>query len=518
MNVRFPIAFKLIVTTTVVVAVVASILMSTSYLRTQRQLEQNAARLRDAETRNLVVLGTSTAENLASTIGGPLLDNDLAIVDDAVKQLVRAQNSIVRARVIRPDGRIVVTSELTGLGTEVDAETSTALAGLESSAKLLTAFDANQLPPRLRFVAPVRVGARRLGSVDLELSTSRVEESLSTIANEAQEAMRNGVRTTIGVGVLALVFGAAIAVFQGLRMARSIRSLAEVANRVGEGDLDAKAERTTDDEVGLLCDRFNEMTGRVKGLMKETASQAALERELEQAREIQKSLVPTENVHESSGLQLSGSTVPATQVGGDWWNYYDLGDGRTLVCVGDVTGHGIPSALLTATAKACADAYLHRKGIEFSLTGFQETLDYAVRQAGKGELVMTMVSALFDTKREELEVINSGHDFPVLIRGGRTSSIVARGARLGDSEQFHSKTFKLATDDVVLFYTDGIVEGRDHRGMAFGTRRLRDSLQIADKLRDAGMARDHILAEAQRFYGDTVRDDDLTVIVCRVAA
>ncbi|MBC7793635.1 MAG: SpoIIE family protein phosphatase [Clostridia bacterium] len=517
-RVRFPIAVKLTGATVAVVALVVIGLVSTTYYRTQRQYERQALTQRATEVRNLLQLGQSTAENLAHISGAALLDNDLSFIDDAVRQLVGAQNIVTHARVVRPEGRIVVTTDENGLGADIDADELKLLSALQHKAAPITRVDETHLPPLLRMAAPVELGERRLGFVEVDVTTVSVDRALAAIEVESKQATRAAVRVTLALGVLALLLGSAVAVAQSLGLSRSIRGLARVAELVGAGDLDAKAERTTSDEIGVLCDRFNEMTGRMKTLLADSMEKAALDRELDQARTIQRSLVPPETLHKLDDVQVAGLMVPATVVGGDWWQFYALPDGRVLLCVGDVTGHGIPSALLTATAKASCDTYMHGKVKEFSLAAFQETLNFAVHEAGKGELVMTLVSALIDPKKREIEVINSGHDFPMLASNGKVSSIISRGPRIGDStDEFSSKTLRFNPNDVVVLYSDGIIEGRNAHGQPFGSRRLLRSVERHSTLASVEVARDQILYDANTFCGSVLRDDDLTLVVCRLS-
>src|SRR6185436_19032262 len=114
-----------------------------------------------------------------------------------------------------------------------------------------------------------------------------------------------------------------------------------------------------------------------------------LEKELEVARAIQETLVPSGELFDRQVLRLCGHFQPATQCGGDWWTVHDLPDGRILVTIGDVTGHGVPSAMITAAAKAACDVVRALDGAHLTPGRLLSVINRAIFEAARRKFVMT---------------------------------------------------------------------------------------------------------------------------------
>src|SRR5262249_15262343 len=145
------------------------------------------------------------------------------------------------------------------------------------------------------------------------------------------------------IGLVFVLLGTASAVYQGLAISKPIKLLARGANEIARGHLEKRVPVDSSDEIGLLGENFNYMADRLVVLLRETAERATRERDLEVARAIQDALVPPADTVDRHYIKLAGFFQPATQCGGDWWTCYDLPDGKVLVVIGDVTGHGVPS-------------------------------------------------------------------------------------------------------------------------------------------------------------------------------
>src|SRR5439155_8815680 len=122
--------------------------------------------------------------------------------------------------------------------------------------------------------------------------------------------------------------------------------------------------------------------------------------------------------HVHGDITVVGSWLPATRCAGDFWGVYDLGGGRVLVAVGDVTGHGVASATVTAAASAACDVVVRRCGGDLDLAHLVAALDRAVRRVGGGELAMTCFAAILDPAARELRFVSCGHTTPYLCRPG----------------------------------------------------------------------------------------------------
>ncbi|HEY0254613.1 MAG TPA: SpoIIE family protein phosphatase, partial [Kofleriaceae bacterium] len=363
---------------------------------------------------------------------------------------------------------------------------------------------------------------RRQGYVVLGYDLTPITSFAADADVDRTDAVRKAALYTGAVGALFALIGTVFAIFQGLSISRPIRQLAWKADQIARGDLDARVEVNSGDEIGLLAENFNFMADQISILLQQTAEKAKMEQELEVAKAIQETLVPSNAPVRKSTLTFAGFYQPAAQTGGDWWTWAELSGGKILLVIGDVTGHGIPSAMITAAAKSACDVarYVHQD--EVTVTRLLELMNHAIFESAQRRFVMTCFASIVDTKARTITYANAGHNFPYLYRQGgegkgEFGSLMIRGNRLGDdpASRYESKTTDLAMGDVLVWYTDGIVECENATGEEYGEKRFRASVKKAAAL-DAGEMRDSIVGDAAAYFGDTARKDDITMVVGRM--
>jgi len=337
-------------------------------------------------------------------------------------------------------------------------------------------------------------------------------------ADEAKSSAANrAMLYTAAVGALFALIGTVFAILQGLSITRPIKQLAWRADQIARGDLQARVEVTSRDEIGVLGENFNFMADQISLLLRQTAEQARIEQEIEVARAIQETLVPDREPVERGPLRFAGHYAPATQTGGDWWTWHELAGGKILVVIGDVTGHGVPSAMITAAAKASCDVARYMHGDDVTVVRLLEIMNQAIFEAGQRRFVMTCFAAIVDPQARTITYSNAAHNFPYLCRAGELGSLMTRGNRLGDDRdsQFEAKTTSLLPGDVIVWYTDGIVECENAEGEEYGEKRFRASVKRGSALDPADL-RDALVGDATMFYGLTPRKDDITLIVGKI--
>ncbi len=345
------------------------------------------------------------------------------------------------------------------------------------------------------------VSQYRQGYVVLGYDLAPVETFAGQAAADKAAAITKAALYTGVVGILFVLIGTVLAIFQGLSISRPIRQLAWKADQIARGDLDARVEVTSGDEIGLLGENFNFMADQIAILLQQTAEKAKIEQELEVAKTIQESLVPSDAPVKKSTLTFAGYYQPAAQTGGDWWTWAELSGGKILLVIGDVTGHGIPSAMITACAKSACDVARHVHSEDVTVTRLLEIMNHAIFESAQRRFVMTCFASIVDTKNRTITYANAGHNFPYLFRQGEGKgefgSLMIRGNRLGDDpdSKYEAKTTELAIGDVLVWYTDGIVECENEGGEEYGEKRFRASVRKAAAL-DAGEMRDAIVADA----------------------
>ena len=257
------------------------------------------------------------------------------------------------------------------------------------------------------------------------------------------------------------------------------------------------------------------------------AARATLAREVELAATVQVQLLPGRGPHVHGDVTVVGSWLPATRCAGDFWGVYPLAGGRVLVAIGDVTGHGVASATVTAAAAAACDVAVRRHGAALELGALVEALDAAVVRVGGGELSMTCFAAILDPATRTIHYVSCGHTTPYVCSADdrddhqvELQALVGRGNPLGSGSQTSPKVQQrvLRAGDLVVWYTDGVIDAQDPSGEPFGDRRLQRMLRRLDRSTLAPPAvHDLVFASVAAHRAGRPRSDDETLVVAQWA-
>lgn len=278
-----------------------------------------------------------------------------------------------------------------------------------------------------------------------------------------------------------------------------------------ELDLAASSVRVL--HTGLVA-----LSQAIADLVQETSTMAAGRKELELAGAVQHMLVPP-----SSGVSVPGAHIhawfqPAAQCGGDWWTAHELTPERGLVVVGDVTGHGAPSAIITGAVKGACD--LARMGMRGGLRPSQlmRMLNRVIGEAARSEYMMTGVALTLQPTAPRIQLTNAGHQPPWLIRGGEVT--VVQGVReppLGAQAAVNYTELNLHAEpgDLVVLLTDGITEAENEKGQELGEKSVR---ALCEQHADLGAEaiRDKIRQAVLHHCGTRAPSDDITLVVIEV--
>jgi hypothetical protein len=236
--------------------------------------------------------------------------------------------------------------------------------------------------------------------------------------------------------------------------------------------------------------------------------------ELETARRIQSSILP-ELPPEVNGLQMAHAYLPATEVGGDFYDVLALEDGRVALAVGDVAGHGVSSGLVMSMTKSALSVQVT---FDPEVESVFATLNRLVFQSARRRLLTTLCYALVDPRRRELAYASAGHLFPYRVTGGSVLALESVSYPLGvrDELDIRVRSERLEAGDLLFLFSDGVVEARaDGSDEPFGFERLELSLSRYAGGGVVGL-RDGVLADLAAFTGDAAREDDLTVLAVQV--
>jgi sigma-B regulation protein RsbU (phosphoserine phosphatase) len=272
------------------------------------------------------------------------------------------------------------------------------------------------------------------------------------------------------------------------------------------------------DMLTALGDQIN-VAFKTTLLTEELREQDRLRKELEVARRIQLSSLPQSDP-QIPGLEISGISIPALEVGGDYYDYIDFADGRFGVVVGDVSGKGTSAALYMSTLKGIlkAASKYHR-----SLKDLLVEVNAIAFQSMELQSYITLMCGAFDIKGHKLSLVRAGH-LPLLHYSAQDRicrQLVPKGIGVGleNGQIFKSELEEVEVafglGDVFLFYTDGITEARDSLGNEFETDLLAKTIQ-ENGWEKATALREKIIAQVQKFTAEASLKDDMTLVVVKV--
>jgi sigma-B regulation protein RsbU (phosphoserine phosphatase) len=310
-------------------------------------------------------------------------------------------------------------------------------------------------------------------------------------------------------------FNAALVRALGRSIVQPVGALQLGTQALGESRLDYRIPIAGEDELWTAAGAFNRMAEgleHARGLEKE---RDRLETELDLARRIQRRLLPS-GPPRVAGLEIAGVSEPAREVGGDYYDHIPLGDGRVLLVIADVSGKGVPAALLMSAFRA---SLMSQDAEHTGPAQVARRLNaFLHRSVEPGRFVTALVGFL-DGACGRFVYANAGHNPPALVRRGGEVEWLAQGGLilgiLADSP-FESGEVTLEPGDLLALYTDGVTEGADAGAEMFGEDRLVEALRRRAGLPCAEIAHE-VVREVRAFEGEQGPADDITLLVARRA-
>jgi sigma-B regulation protein RsbU (phosphoserine phosphatase) len=248
-------------------------------------------------------------------------------------------------------------------------------------------------------------------------------------------------------------------------------------------------------------------------LHRQVLDKQRLEDQLAVAREVQAGLLPGAPPP-LPGYDIAAANLPSHTIGGDYYDYVPLDGDRVGLVVADVSGKGIPAALIMAAFRAALRTEIRRRA---SLTVVAAQLNGAVLELRDASRFVTAVCAVLEATSGRVTYVNCGHNPPLVLRaGGGRETLRRGGAALGlfAGERFRAATVRLEPGDCLVLYTDGVVEPTDAGGAEFGVERLEAAIRAVSR-RPASEALRSVIEDTQAFSGRDHYDDDFTLVVVR---
>ena len=306
------------------------------------------------------------------------------------------------------------------------------------------------------------------------------------------------------------------------RTTEPLQYLAQSAKKVAKGDFNTRLpEIRHNDEIRLLRDSFADMQTSLAAYVEEltatTAQKASMESELSIAREIQMSMLPTDFTLSPAlkGIEIHAKLTPAKAVGGDFYDFI-VRDGLLYFCIGDVSGKGVPSALVMSTISTQFRSLSYTEDKP-------EMIVSAINASSKDRNATMMFATLFvgilDPGTGVLSYCNAGHNAPVLTGKEPRFLKVESNIPVGVETEWKYKgqSHALAPGTTMVLYTDGLTEAENDRHDQFGEPRILDVIRNASACDPESIVKE-LTDAVQSFVGKAEQSDDLTMLALRITA
>ncbi len=329
----------------------------------------------------------------------------------------------------------------------------------------------------------------------------------------AFSASKNLIYQNIALAVIFIGLSIIIILFLAKLITNPLGELTRVAESAGNGQYDQQIKNTSGDEIGILIRAFNKMFADIKKYTEELKVKYRIENEIKLAKGVQEQYIPKVDF-QNKNIKLAGFYLPASECSGDWWNYR-VHDEVSYLFISDVTGHGLPSALLTSAVNSCCstiDNQIKRSGVHPQPSEILKIINDVISQSASG-LMLTMCVICIDHTKKKIIFSNASHEFPLLVSSQQIKSLVTRpGARLGESEasDYGDAEVTYSPGDILFLYTDGLVENSGVDGKPFGDRYLLRFLK-KDRL-PPDLLRNKLKESYIRFMKDGDNRDDVTFL------
>lgn len=389
--------------------------------------------------------------------------------------------------------------------------------------RIRTAYDAQRLE-NIRYAGtptgePPSDGqyfiTRRILAAGAELGTVVMEYSSRVMEHELKRT-RQIILMITGIGLLIGIVGI---FFLSNYFVRPIGRIVERVRRFSQGDLDSQLPLVGAGEFYEISRALNELITRIRRDRKNIVEREILQKEMQMAEEIQRALIPSK-LPTMKGFDIAAIYKAARMVGGDLFDFVQMGEHTFAVAVADVSGKGIPGSLVMAMVRTALQLEARdRRSAREILIRINE---FTARHIKQGMFV-TMLLAVVDTSTGHIDFASAGHN-PILhfdYEQQKAHFLNAPGMPVGIkagngdfARSMESSTIELRKDDLLLIYTDGVTEGRGVHKRAYGTERI---VELLRENRDASATdvAQAIESDIARFVGREIQHDDITMVILK---
>jgi sigma-B regulation protein RsbU (phosphoserine phosphatase) len=294
---------------------------------------------------------------------------------------------------------------------------------------------------------------------------------------------------------------------------RNIQKLVKASRQIASGDFKTRVRINSKDEMGELGRTFDRM-------VPELEERIQMKQALDVAMQVQQNLLP-QKMPKFEGVDVAARSIYCDETGGDFYDFMDFccRDPDTIgAVIGDVSGHGIPAALLMATARAFLRCRVTQPGDIAEV--INDVNQLVAKDVSETAQFLTLFYMELNAREKKVEWIRAGHDPAFVYCPDKDSfeELRGKGLSLGvedDIKYFHNTRSGLSNGQIIIAGTDGVWETQDSSGEMFGKNRLKDIIRRYAKTTSEDIL-DAILQELEAFRGDGKQEDDVTLVIMKI--
>ncbi len=348
-------------------------------------------------------------------------------------------------------------------------------------------------------------------TVTLTATPGTVQRNLFVSSGEVNSAVWASLLLFAALLFDVYVIAALMAVFMIVGLSRAVNRLSQATTAVRAGDFGVRIPVKRRDQVGDLQRSFNAMAADLESSVASAAQKEVLEKELQLARNLQTSLIPS-NLPSGEGVEFATLFEPSAAIGGDYFDVLRLSDTEMAVVIADVSGHGLSTGLRMAMLKAALLILIEETRDPEEIL---RRLDGVVRNS-KDRTFVTATLAIVDLARGVLRLTNAGHPPTYLVRGGQVQEILLPSSPLGGLGHSYGKAeVPMQPGDLVVWLSDGLIEAVGAGDEPFGYEKVLETLAGGRHGQQATEVRDRLLAAISLHSEGRPPSDDRTLVVMR---
>ncbi len=321
----------------------------------------------------------------------------------------------------------------------------------------------------------------------------------------------------IYLAVFGIMLGMMMSFVMSGQITKPVLQLVEGARRIAKGDFKTRVTIKTHDELSYLGDAFNQMAQDLEKSIEAKLYKERVTAELELATQIQEQILP-DTIPKTQGLDLAAGLNPATEIGGDIYDFIPLSNERLLMYLGDVTGHGVPAGIVSSISSALFYGYASSTDLKQILLDVHNVL----RTKTMPTMFLTLCLMDWDVTNQKFRYASAGHEQIIHYKASEKKASlepaggVALGIMLPDiSATISVQDVDLQVGDFLVIYSDGIPEAWKNKDEFYGMERFQDIVSKAGPLATAEEIKAAILEDVTQFRGGYEQMDDITIMVVK---